>query len=59
MNTYREEDKDKLYQYRLTNGDIVIWKLESILPIMEVMGQTFIGCIVSGTLKKIENLFDY
>lgn len=47
-----ELNLEEIYEYRLTNGDIVRWPLKDILPLMEDMGGTYVGCIVNGRLKK-------
>jgi len=48
-----EKMLDEIYEYTLTNGDVVRWKLRDILPLMEDIGRTYEGCIYSGKLKKI------
>ena len=48
-----ELNLDEIYEYKLTNGDIVRWALRDILPLMEDMGRTYVGCIINGRLKKI------
>ena len=48
-----EEMLDEIYEYTLTNGDVVRWALRDILPLMQDMGRTYEGCIYSGRLKKV------